>query len=304
MIFMKMSAEDYNRAIARRFGAEFTKTFLVDTVAAEPIAASQITLPTPTGQWTLKPVDEAAFSIHVAMAPLSKLRIRIGGRRGELVSLRPGGIGLFDLSTSPIVLFEAPVKNVRFYITKHALDELCYACGHRRVAGLRQILGEQDPVLHHMSHAFMAWAEYYGPNNQLFLDYLVMAFHAHIIRAYGQDYGTVRLRGGLAAWQLRNVCDLMIAKLADRITTAELAEACGLSISQFNYAFRQSTGTPPHKWLMKARVDQAKSLLRDGSIELRDVALACGFSDQSHLSRVFSVHEGISPGRWRRLCRG
>jgi len=301
---MKMSADDYNRAIARRFGTEFTKTLLVSTVAAEPIAASQIILPMPTGRWTLKPVDEAAFSIHVAMAPLSKLRARIGGRRGDLVSLRPGEIGLFDLSTSPVALFEAPAENVRFHITKHALDELCYECGRRRVAGLRHTLGEKDPVLHHVSQAFVSWYEYYGTNNLLFLEYLVMAFHAHIIRTYGQDYGTVRMRGGLAAWQLRNVRDFMTAKLAEKITTADLAEICGLSKSQFNYAFRQSMGTPPHKWLMRARVEQAKSLLREGVLDLRDVALACGFSDQSHLSRVFSFQEGISPGRWKRLCRG
>jgi len=38
-------------------------------------------------------------------------------------------------------------------------------------------------------------------------------------------------------------------------------------------------------------------------LELADIALLCGFTDQSHFTRVFSRSEGYSPGRWRRLHR-
>jgi transcriptional regulator GlxA family with amidase domain len=48
------------------------------------------------------------------------------------------------------------------------------------------------------------------------------------------------------------------------------------------------------------RVKRAKELLRGTSTSIAEIALACGFSDQSHLTRVFSKTFGISPGAWRR----
>jgi len=44
----------------------------------------------------------------------------------------------------------------------------------------------------------------------------------------------------------------------------------------------------------------AKEKLRDRRLSLSDLALVCGFADQSHLTRVFSRMVGVSPGAWRR----
>jgi AraC family transcriptional regulator len=60
-------------------------------------------------------------------------------------------------------------------------------------------------------------------------------------------------------------------------------------------------GMPAHKWLLSRRIELAKEKLRDGRSSLSDVALACGFSDQSHLTRIFSRLVSITPGAWRRV---
>ena len=49
------------------------------------------------------------------------------------------------------------------------------------------------------------------------------------------------------------------------------------------------------------RMGRAKQLLPDPQLSLPDIALACGFGDQSHFSRMFSAAVGLSPGLWRRL---
>ena len=79
-----------------------------------------------------------------------------------------------------------------------------------------------------------------------------------------------------------------------------LANACGLSSKHFSRAFRQSNGLSPHQWLLQRRVDKAKRVLRDPRVAIADVAIACGFSDQSHFTRVFTRWVGSSPGQWRR----
>lgn len=51
---------------------------------------------------------------------------------------------------------------------------------------------------------------------------------------------------------------------------------------------------------MRRCADQAKGLFRDRKLSLSEVALACGFSDQSHFTHVFTRMVGVSPGVWRR----
>ena len=84
------------------------------------------------------------------------------------------------------------------------------------------------------------------------------------------------------------------------VCRSEVARECRLSVSHFSRAFRRSMGVAPHNWLLTRRVEAAKEKLRDDRLSLLDVALVCGFADQSHLTRVFTRIVGVSPGAWRR----
>ena len=95
---------------------------------------------------------------------------------------------------------------------------------------------------------------------------------------------------------------MLDANLDGKLPLSQLAEKCGLSTRHFARAFRQSTGVPPHRWLLSRRVDRAKDLLRDPALSLAEVALACGFADQSHFTRMFTTLVGLSPGLWRRMA--
>ena len=114
----------------------------------------------------------------------------------------------------------------------------------------------------------------------------------------GQAAGT---RGGLAPWQLKRAEALMSENLSVQVPLGQVAEECGLSVRHLARAFRQSTGVPPHRWLLDRRVERAKELLPNSKLSLSDVALACGFGDQSHFTRTFTAAVRLSPGVWRRL---
>jgi AraC family transcriptional regulator len=94
---------------------------------------------------------------------------------------------------------------------------------------------------------------------------------------------------------------MLAANLAGDIPLAEIAEACCLSVSHFSRAFRKSTGLAPHAWLLQARVEHAMNLLRRREHSLSEIALACGFVDQSHFTRVFVRRVGLTPRSWRRV---
>jgi AraC family transcriptional regulator len=137
--------------------------------------------------------------------------------------------------------------------------------------------------------------------NQLFVDHVLLALGIHVAKTYGGMRPlSPPVRGGLAAWQVRRAKEILSGNLDGRVPLKEVARECGLSVSYFSCAFRRSTGTAPHKWILMLRVEAAKQKLRESRLSLRDVALACGFADQSHLTQVFTRIVGLSPGAWRR----
>ena len=144
--------------------------------------------------------------------------------------------------------------------------------------------------------------------NHAFLRHAALALTIHIATRFGAfaTRGAIS-KGGLAPWQLQRAREMFNRDLSDTVSLAAVAEACGVSVSHFSRAFRCSVGVPPHIWLMRRRVQYAKDLMRRAELPLSEIALSCGFADQSHFTRVFSREVGKSPGQWRgalRLCSG
>ena len=133
------------------------------------------------------------------------------------------------------------------------------------------------------------------------LECLVLALHMHLVQAYGEATTPVpAVRGGLAQWQVRRAKQIMSEHLEGTVAIQELAGACRLSASHFARAFKTTTGQSPHRWLLGYRVEHAQRLMTDSEHSLADIALSCGFADQSHFARVFSRLVGVAPGAWRR----
>jgi transcriptional regulator GlxA family with amidase domain len=104
---------------------------------------------------------------------------------------------------------------------------------------------------------------------------------------------------GLAGWQADLVLRLLGNPSGD-IPVAALARSCGLSRSYFIRAFKRSMGLPPHHWVMHRRIERAREMLVRTNESIAEIAINCGFADQSHLTRVFHNVVGESPAAWRR----
>jgi AraC family transcriptional regulator len=126
-----------------------------------------------------------------------------------------------------------------------------------------------------------------------------------LLRLHGPSRGRQTLRtGGLSPLQLRRARDFIATQCARDIRLDDLAGLTGLSAKHFARAFRQSTGAPPHQYLIAQRIASAKQRLLDGKESLAEIALACGFSDQSHFTAAFRKAVGVPPGLWRRYHGG
>lgn len=106
--------------------------------------------------------------------------------------------------------------------------------------------------------------------------------------------------GGLARWQARRALAHVEENLGSKIAIRELAALVSFSKSHFSRAFKRSLGLSPMAYVTKRRVERAKVMMISTDRQLTEIALACGFADQSHLNRSFRRIVGMSPGVWRR----
>ncbi|PVE22257.1 hypothetical protein DC522_21965 [Microvirga sp. KLBC 81] len=109
-----------------------------------------------------------------------------------------------------------------------------------------------------------------------------------------------RVRGGLASWQCKAVCDYIEANLHQDISLAQLAAIARLSPYHFCRAFKEAVGEPPHRYQMARRIEQAKTLLAKPALSVSDVAATVGYGSLSRFSALFRQVTGRSPRDYRR----
>ena len=296
-----MDADTVDAVMSGRFRLGRAPTLAAPTLSGVPIAFTQLQSPHEEhGRAGPVPVENS-FAFQVMLQPLRSWELWTDRGFTSLPPTVPGDVFLFDLSENPRIELHDPFNMVRFYISQSSLDSLAYERGLRRIGGLcAPKLGTHDAVMHGMAMSLIASMVRPNEAQALFVEYMALAFHAHAATVYGGVSEGRSSRGGLAPWQLRRACDAMEAELGENHSISRLAGECGLSSSHFARAFKETTGLAPHQWLTHRRVQRARELLAQSMMELTDIALACGFVDQSHFSRVFSRAEKQSPGRWRR----
>jgi AraC family transcriptional regulator len=300
-----MTALPFEKAVARKFRLEKAPTLFAHRERPSPMAFTRLRALGAFRGATLATPPEEAFTFQIAVDAMPAGEIWIEGRHRKLPAAAPGDTFVFDLDSYPTANLVPPFDFLRFYLPSGTMEQLAYERGLRRIGALRaSSVGIQDPVLERLSHALLPLLENAPTCSALFLDTLALAFHAHVIYAYGnvRGSGTAALPG-LAPWQLRRVDAYIESHLSDDPSLADLAKECGLSSGYFARAFGASNGMFPHRWLMKRRVERAKELLLVGKLALAEIAAVCGFFDQSHFNRVFTRFEGCAPGKRRRQRR-
>ena len=86
--------------------------------------------------------------------------------------------------------------------------------------------------------------------------------------------------------------------LDQELSLEGLAAISQLSAYHFCRAFKRSTGLTPHQYVIRQRVERAKVLLKGGKMGIAEVAVACGFTHQSHLNRHFKRLTGVTPKKF------
>jgi AraC family transcriptional regulator len=170
---------------------------------------------------------------------------------------------------------------------------------------LHDVLGADDPVLSWINEQMVCEVAAGGPGGRLCYDALSLQASVHILR----EYASVRFKmpsshGRFRPAHARLIEDYVAGNISRNITLEELATLCCCTPVQFARKFKAHYGIRPHAFVLKQKVEQACQHLRKGNLALKEIALASGFADQSHLNRVFRQHLNCTPAEYRRIVSG
>jgi AraC family transcriptional regulator len=157
-----------------------------------------------------------------------------------------------------------------------------------------------DPIISNIGRALLAELDTGAPGGRLYAESLANLLAVHLLRHYtAEGHNAQRFAGGLTKQKLRAVMDFIGDNYERDLSLSELAGAAGMSTFHFAREFKRATGTTPHQYLIKFRVERAKSLLAGSKLSLVEVGFRAGFSHQSHFSRLFRKLTGTTPLSYR-----
>jgi len=126
----------------------------------------------------------------------------------------------------------------------------------------------------------------------------------HLLRHYTAGRSDPpRFSGGLSPQRLKQVTAFVEQNYGNEVRLAELASVAGMSSVHFAREFKKTTGTTPHQYLIKFRIERAKTLLAEAQLPLTEVGLKSGFSHQSHFTRLFRRLTGTTPHSYRLMLQ-
>jgi AraC family transcriptional regulator len=149
--------------------------------------------------------------------------------------------------------------------------------------------------------AVQAEEEAGGLSGRLFMDSIAQALASALVQLRGNlKRNLPQYHCGLTPTQLSRVKQLVYGRMDREVSLQEMAGAARLSSSYFNQMFRRSTGLAAHQFVLNARVEHAKDLLKSPGLRMIDVAVSCGFQTSQHFARVFRSLCAVTPTEYRR----
>jgi AraC-like DNA-binding protein len=116
----------------------------------------------------------------------------------------------------------------------------------------------------------------------------------------GYDTADVTTSGGeLPAYRVRRVAQYIQANLRQDLRLAQLSAVVHMSPYHFSRLFKRSTGVPPHRFLVRHRIEQACALLAARNVSIAEVARTVGFRTPSHFTTTFRRITGMTPSAYR-----
>ncbi|MDQ2888371.1 MAG: AraC family transcriptional regulator [Chloroflexota bacterium] len=228
-----------------------------------------------------------------------------GAWKGALIHpedliLAPGGSSSGELRWKGLT--SDPTQTLHLHLSKELLTRTAEEVVGYDPARLTLVgrIGFHDPLLTQIGLTLWRELEQQTPTGKLYAQTAAQMLAVHLLSHYTSASVDIKeVSQGLTRRQVKRVTDFVLAHLDQDLSLEALAEQTGFSSYHFARLFRQTTGESPHQFVLRQRVERAQRLLTETDVPLAHVAIESGFANQSHLTRIFRRHLGLTPRVYR-----
>lgn len=228
-------------------------------------------------------------------------RKMFGPWRNEQVG--PGAVSLLTHSTDSHWHWTVPIEVHHLYISPSKVAEIASDAYDRdiRHVELQDILRADDATLINATSTLIQELESGGLGGSLFVEAVTNQVCVHLLRNYaGELREAPQVKRGLSPLQARRVREFIAEHLDDNLSLADIAKVAAISVFHLIRQFNETFGCPPYVYITHQRLERARRLIEAGDTPLKCIAASCGFSDQSHMTRLFRREFKMTPGEYRK----
>jgi AraC family transcriptional regulator len=214
--------------------------------------------------------------------------------------LTPGGGATYELRWHKTSAEDLHILNLHVDATllSHAAEQLADHLPAR--IELLERSGFQDPLLTQIGLALQQELHVPTSVGKLYAETAAQMLAVHLLRHYlTTDLSIKDYSHRLSRQQLKRIVEYIVAHLDQDLSLDALAQQLGFSPYHFARLFRETTGESPHQFVVSKRIEAAQQLLKTADLPLAQIAVAVGFPNQSHFSRVFKQRRGLTPVQYR-----
>jgi AraC family transcriptional regulator len=240
------------------------------------------------GAILLPPIPDHRIVVHASVATWTTCRAT-----GTNHLRQSGDIDLVPAGEEGGYEAAAACEALEIRLTPNVLERVAQEAGRgggRASLEARHLLRNESIV--HLARALESEQREGSPGGSLYADTVGFALAIQLV---DMSRGRTSYRNGLSAAQLRRTFDFIEAHLDQPLTISALALEAGASSSHLRHWFKQATGMTVHRYVVRRRVEKARLLLLQGRSSASEVALAAGFSHQSHMARWMRRELGYTP---------
>jgi AraC family transcriptional regulator len=250
-------------------------------------------------------VDDHLVVLHLG-GPVSVHRRVQNGEASRVIP--PGGLFMMPGGMDFGVRVAGTLQTLHLYLRRAVIEEVAgsiWVGGPRRIELLPRF-GDSDPLIERLMLGVQDVLCEDDATAAPYVDYLARAIAAQLVRRHSSVSSSEARKNAEAKLDDRRVADaidFMQAHLERSIDLAAIARPTGLSPSHFARRFRTKVGQAPHRYLMRLRIERAQRLLSETGTSIAEIAFACGFANQEHLTRLFKRSCGSTPAAYRKSRR-
>jgi AraC family transcriptional regulator len=247
------------------------------------------------------PSGHPSLIYHVARP--TRVERRIDGAKAECGLIGPGRFCVTPGDVGAHWRHSGNPEILQLYVRRSVYEraaEAMYGCDGGVVHVIPRFAAA-DPLLEQLALAVLQALRHGAAEDRLYIETIAELVAVHMARAHSSRTRPHPLaEGAISQRRIRRLLRFIEEHLGEDLSLEALATEAGLSPLYIARAFRVAVGQSPHRYVVERRVEAAKRQLRGSDSPIADVALATGFSSQSHLSNWFRRVVGVSPAAYRK----